>query len=140
MQGGGSFAVTHRLRVRAVSVSSGHDLDRPTPTTASDATPHVAAGSDSIDPIELYAAGVDTSDYVARVAPLIRQGVGEIGDLLDIGAGGGQLGRALRVPDRRWTAIEPSAGMRARLDTAFGVSFERLDTPHHRLLLPTLSR
>jgi ABC-type cobalamin transport system ATPase subunit len=27
-----------------------------------------------------------------------------------------------------------------RLDTTFGVSFERLDTPHHRLLLPTLSR
>jgi iron complex transport system ATP-binding protein len=27
-----------------------------------------------------------------------------------------------------------------RLDTAFGVSFERLNTPHHRLLLPTLSR
>ena len=105
--------MTHRLRVRAVSVSSGHDLDRPTPTTASDATPRV--DSDSIDPIELYAAGVDTSDYVARVAPLIRQSVGEIGDLLDIGAGGGQLGRALRAPDRRWTAIEPSARMRARL-------------------------
>jgi ABC-type cobalamin transport system ATPase subunit len=27
-----------------------------------------------------------------------------------------------------------------RLDSTFGVSFERLDTPHHRLLLPTLSR
>jgi ABC-type cobalamin/Fe3+-siderophores transport system ATPase subunit len=27
-----------------------------------------------------------------------------------------------------------------RLDAAFGVSFERLDTPQHRLLLPTLSR
>ena len=107
--------MTHRLRVRAVSVSSGHDLDRPTPTTASDTTPRVAGDSDSIDPIELYAAGVDTSDYVARVAPLIRQSVGEVADLLDIGAGGGQLGRALRAPDRRWTAIEPSARMRARL-------------------------
>jgi hypothetical protein len=116
-QGAGrrQFAVTHRLRVRAVSVSSGHDLDRPTPTTASDATPCVAGDSASIDPIELYAAGVDTSDYVARVAPLIRRSVGEIGDLLDIGAGGGQLGRALRATDRRWTAIEPSARMRARL-------------------------
>jgi hypothetical protein len=116
-QGAGrrQFAVTHRLRVRAVSVSSGHDLDRPTLTTASDTTPRVAGDCDSIDPIELYAAGVDTSDYVARVAPLIRQSVGEIGDLLDIGAGGGQLGRALRAPDRRWTAIEPSARMRARL-------------------------
>src|SRR5262245_21347422 len=27
-----------------------------------------------------------------------------------------------------------------RLDTTFGVSFERLNTPHHRLLLPTLPR
>ena len=107
--------MTHRLRVRAVSFSSGHDRDRPTPTTSSDTTPRVGGGSDSIDPIELYAAAVDTSDYVARVAPLIRQGVGEIGDLLDIGAGGGQLGRALRASGRRWTAIEPSARMRARL-------------------------
>jgi hypothetical protein len=114
-QGAGrrQFAVTHRLRVRAVSVSSGHDLDRP--TTASDTSPRAVGDSESIDPIELYAAGVDTSDYVMRVAPLIRQSVGEIGDLLDIGAGGGQLGRALRAPDRRWTAIEPSARMRARL-------------------------
>src|SRR5262245_27596332 len=101
--------------MRAVSFSSGHDLDRPTLTTESETTPRVAGGSDPIDPIELYAAAVDTSDYVARVAQLIRQGVGEIGDLLDIGAGGGQLGRALRAPDRRWTAIEPSARMRARL-------------------------
>jgi SAM-dependent methyltransferase len=107
--------VTHRLRVRAVSVSSGHDLDQPTPTTASDTTPHVADDSGPIDPIELYAAGVDTSDYVAHVAPLIRQGVGEIGDLLDIGAGGGQIGAALRAPQRRWTAVEPSSNMRARL-------------------------
>jgi hypothetical protein len=116
-QGAGrrQFAVTHRLRVRAVSFSSGHDPDRPTPTAASDTTPRAGGGSDLIDPIELYAAAIDTSDYVARVAPLIRQGVGEIGDLLDIGAGGGQLGRALRAPDRCWTAIEPSARMRARL-------------------------
>jgi hypothetical protein len=68
-----------------------------------------------IDPIELYAAAIDTSDYVARVAPLVRQNVSAIGDLLDVGAGGGQLGRALRVPGRRWTAIEPSSNMRARL-------------------------
>jgi len=68
-----------------------------------------------IDPIELYAAAIDTSDFVARVAPLIRQSVHHIGDLLDIGAGGGQLGRALRAPNCRWTAIEPASNMRARL-------------------------
>jgi SAM-dependent methyltransferase len=74
-----------------------------------------AGVSDVIDPIELYAAGIDSSDYVARVAPLIRQSVRETGDLLDIGAGGGQLGYALRAPGHRWTAIEPSSRMRARL-------------------------
>jgi SAM-dependent methyltransferase len=68
-----------------------------------------------IDPIALYAAGIDSSDYVARVAPLVRRQVPVGGDLLDVGAGGGQLGRALREPGRRWTAIEPSASMRARL-------------------------
>jgi len=77
--------------------------------------------SPAIDPIELYAAGIDTSDYVTRVAPLIRQDVRDIGDLLDIGAGGGQLGHALRAPGRRWTAIEPSSNMRVRL--------ARLDVP-----------
>jgi hypothetical protein len=91
------------------------------PAVASDP----AGGSDSIDPIELYAAGIDTSDYVSRVTPLIRRSVGEIGDLLDIGAGGGQLGAALRAPSRSWTAIEPWAGMRARL--------ARRDDPPHVL-------
>jgi hypothetical protein len=77
----------------------------------------------AIDPIELYAAAIDTSDYVARVVPLIRQSVGDIGDLLDVGAGGGQLGRALRAPNCRWTAIEPASNMRARL--------ARLEDPPH---------
>ena len=68
-----------------------------------------------IDPLELYAAAIDTSDYVECVAPLIRQHVRPIGGLLDVGAGGGQLGRAVRDRGRRWTAVEPSATMRARL-------------------------
>jgi hypothetical protein len=75
----------------------------------------LAGAGAGIDPIELYAAAIDISDFVARVAPLIRQGVHDIGDLLDIGAGGGQLGRVLRAPNCRWTAIEPAANMRARL-------------------------
>jgi hypothetical protein len=68
-----------------------------------------------IDPLELYAAAIDTSDYVARVAPVIRQHLPTVGDLLDIGAGGGQLGQALRERDHAWTAVEPSATMRVRL-------------------------
>jgi hypothetical protein len=68
-----------------------------------------------IDPIELYASAIDTSDYVAQVAPLVRQHVATIGDLLDVGAGGGQLGSALSEPGRCWTAIEPNPNMRARL-------------------------
>jgi hypothetical protein len=68
-----------------------------------------------VDPIELYASAIDTSDYVERVVPVIRAQAPVIGDLLDVGAGGGQLGRALREPGRQWTAIEPSVNMRARL-------------------------
>ncbi|WCS26707.1 hypothetical protein LOK46_07735 [Methylobacterium sp. NMS14P] len=68
-----------------------------------------------IDPLELYAAGIDASDYVARVAPLVRAAVPEIGDLLDIGAGGGQLGRALRDREAVWAAIEPAPTMQDRL-------------------------
>lgn len=81
--------------------------------TSDDALP--AAPEREIDPLELYAAGIDTSDYVARVAPLIRAAVPQIGDLLDVGAGGGQLGSAVRDPLAVWTAIEPGLGMRKRL-------------------------
>jgi hypothetical protein len=68
-----------------------------------------------LDPLALYASAIDTSDYIARVVPPIRAIVPAIGDLVDIGAGGGQLGHALLPPGARWTAIEPSPTMRARL-------------------------
>jgi len=68
-----------------------------------------------IDPLELYASAIDTSDYVAALAPLIRQTVPDVGRLLDVGAGGGQLGMAIHDPARSWTAIEPSPTMRLRL-------------------------
>ena len=68
-----------------------------------------------IDPLELYAAAIDTSNYVAALAPVVRQAVSNIGRLLDVGAGGGQLGIAIHDADRSWTAIEPSPAMRRRL-------------------------
>ncbi|MBS0540772.1 MAG: hypothetical protein JSR47_18570 [Proteobacteria bacterium] len=74
-----------------------------------------AAPRPAIDPLELYASAIDTSDYVARVAPLVRRFLARTGELLDVGAGGGQLGAALRERDVPWTAIEPSPTMRARL-------------------------
>ena len=74
-----------------------------------------AAQRRDIDPLELYASAIDTSDYVAALAPLICSIVPKIGRLLDVGAGGGQLGTALADPERSWTAIEPSPTMRARL-------------------------
>jgi Methyltransferase domain len=98
-----------------VSVPSRTGAGRSDPATALRPPRDLAGAARGIDPIELYAAAVDVSDYITRVAPLVRQNVGDIGDLLDIGAGGGQLGRALRAPNRRWTAIEPSSNMRARL-------------------------
>jgi SAM-dependent methyltransferase len=75
----------------------------------------------AIDPLELYAAAIDTSDYVSRVAPQVRRLAPYIGRLLDVGAGGGQLGAALQERGAPWTAIEPSPAMRARL--------RRLHTP-----------
>jgi SAM-dependent methyltransferase len=74
-----------------------------------------AAQRRDIDPLELYASAIDTSDYVAALAPLVRRGVPEVGRLLDVGAGGGQLSAALADPALPWTAIEPAATMRARL-------------------------
>ena len=98
-----------------MSIPFGGDAERSGANVALAPTHDVAGPSQAIDPIELYAAAIDSSDYVARVSPLIRRDVPDIGDLLDIGAGGGQLGHALRAPNRRWTAIEPSSNMRARL-------------------------
>jgi hypothetical protein len=106
-----------------VSLPPDRDIDRSSPALAAKAPPHSGGAKRAIDPFELYAAGVDTSDYVARVSPLVDRIAGDVGDLLDVGAGGGQLGQALRVPGRRWTAIEPSSSMRARL--------ARLDDPPH---------
>ena len=68
---------------------------------------------DQIDPVEIYAAAIDTSDYVSQIAPVVLRHVGSAGHLLDIGAGGGQLGAALNP--RHWTAVEPNPNMRARL-------------------------
>ena len=68
-----------------------------------------------LDPLALYAGAIDTSDYVAKIAPLVSCLVPAVGDLLDVGAGGGQLGHALRERGRKSTAIEPSPSMRARL-------------------------
>jgi SAM-dependent methyltransferase len=68
-----------------------------------------------IDPLELYAAAIDTSDYVSRIAPQVRRLVPRVGRLLDVGAGGGQLGAALQDRAFSWTAIEPSPAMRRRL-------------------------
>lgn len=69
----------------------------------------------SLDPLALYASAIDNSDYASRVAPLIQRLTSEIGDLVDVGAGGGQLGASLLGRKSRWTVIEPSPVMRARL-------------------------
>lgn len=68
-----------------------------------------------IDALELYASAIDASDYVAKIAPLVRRLVPDVGELLDVGAGGGQLGAALRDPALPWSAVEPSPTMQLRL-------------------------
>jgi SAM-dependent methyltransferase len=81
-----------------------------------------------LDPLELYASAIDTSDYVSRVSPQLRRLVPDIGKLLDVGAGGGQLGAALQDRSLPWSAIEPSPTMRARL--------ARLHVPPHIVASP----
>lgn len=66
-------------------------------------------------PLGLYASAIDESDYVAKVAPLVRELVPDRGTLMDIGAGGGQMGAALRMQGQDWTAIEPAPVMQQRL-------------------------
>lgn len=68
-----------------------------------------------LNPMSIYAEGVDSSDYTEKVVPLIKQTVINIGDLLDVGAGGGQLGSSLCSQNKRWVAIEPDPYMCNRL-------------------------
>jgi SAM-dependent methyltransferase len=67
------------------------------------------------DPLELYATGIDASDYTARVMPHLAAIAGGSGALLDLGAGSGQLGAQLRRRFGAWLAVEPGERMRARL-------------------------
>lgn len=101
---------THAARMIPPDEARNRD-DRPPPPTGAPPSPE----SDGVDPLERYAAGIDTSDYVTRVAPLIQAAVPSIGELLDIGAGGGQLGAYLRVPSRAWSVVEPAPVMQRRL-------------------------
>jgi hypothetical protein len=106
-----------------------------------------AARRRNIDPLELYASAIDTSDYVAALAPLVRRAVPEIGRLLDVGAGGGQLGAALADGEDPWAAIEPSATMRRRLGRfnpaphVIAAGWEKADVPagsHDTFLAATM--
>ena len=66
-------------------------------------------------PIAFYADGIDRSDYVDAVAPIIRARVGHVRSLVDVGAGAGQLGAAVCGPHSGWLALEPDPGMCTRL-------------------------
>jgi len=55
-----------------------------------------------------YAATIESSDYVERLAPLLGPGWG---DFLDVGAGSGALGGRLANAGSRWQAVEPQPAM-----------------------------
>lgn len=63
-----------------------------------------------------YAEALDRSDYASAAAAVLRAKLGVPACLLDIGAGAGQPVAAWLPPTARWTAIEPSRYLRARLD------------------------
>ena len=56
-----------------------------------------------------YLRAIQRSDYEALVGGALRDLLGPVDSLLDVGAGGGQPGAALLAPDARWTAVEPNA-------------------------------
>ncbi len=68
-----------------------------------------------------FAAGLDRSDYAATVGRALRRALAPVTALLDIGAGSGVLGQAMLQPGSRWTAVEPSLHMRARLENTAGL-------------------
>lgn len=68
---------------------------------------HVAA----LNPMAVYAEGINHSNYIQRVVPEIKKVITHVGDLLDVGAGGGQLGASLSTPNKQWVAIEPDSYM-----------------------------
>lgn len=70
-----------------------------------------------LNPMAVYAEGIDASDYVKNLVPVIRDVLSDIGDLLDVGAGAGQLGSALHTHCRHWVAIEPDPYMCNRLSS-----------------------
>jgi SAM-dependent methyltransferase len=59
-----------------------------------------------------YADTIAASDYAARVGPLLG---GDWHEVLDIGAGTGELTRPRLSPGARWIAVEPNAVMAAHL-------------------------
>jgi len=59
-----------------------------------------------------YAGLLAVSDYAARVAPLLG---GPFDDLLDVGAGSGDLALRALGEGARWRAVEPSPAMRGLL-------------------------
>lgn len=64
-----------------------------------------------LNPMAVYAEGINHSNYIQHVTPLIKRTVANIGDLLDVGAGAGQLGASLSVLGKQWVAIEPDPYM-----------------------------
>jgi hypothetical protein len=63
-----------------------------------------------------YARGLATSDYVAQVGIALKNLLGDVPSLLDVGAGTGALGRRLVAPNGRWTAVEPNNFMACLLE------------------------
>lgn len=63
---------------------------------------------DELVQARFYLAMMDQSDYAARLAPLVGNG---LVDVLDIGAGGGHITRRCLAPGARWLAVDPNPVM-----------------------------
>ena len=63
---------------------------------------------DELVQARFYLAMIDQSDYAARIAPLVGDG---LLDVLDIGAGGGHITRRCLASGAKWLAVEPNPVM-----------------------------
>ncbi|MGZ3339100.1 MAG: hypothetical protein ACXU9B_04925 [Reyranella sp.] len=101
-----------------------------------------AAQRRDIDPLELYASAIDTSDYVAALAPLIRGVVPGIG--LDVGGGPRGARRSGALMHRHRTIADVMRGF-APSSRPHRIAFaaylaDRLGWPAHDLRRAELER
>lgn len=69
------------------------------------------------DAARFYLEGIEQSNYAQRVGGLLRDLLGDVSSLLDVGAGGGTLPASFLARSAHWTAVEPNAYLADALES-----------------------